>query len=196
MMAPSFQNGTAGHSVRSLPFEVHVGAPCTAVSLRQTTHPLHSLDMSNDLLKQNVRGGRMRPAARAARRFGRAAILVFIAACDLGGPADCSVDDGIIHAAITVHVFDSLTAEPIAGVYPVVAREGVYADTAEIDLFPPPEDNDTIYHGPFQMAFERAGTYEVEVSPPGYRKWIQTGVEVAQEECHVDGSILNARMVH
>ena len=143
-----------------------------------------------------MRSGTIQTVPRAARRFGSAALLVLVAGCQLGGAADCTVDDGFIHAAVTVHVFDSLSAEPIAGIYPVVARDGAYADTADIDLLPPPTDNNTIYHGPFEMAFERAGIYEVEVSPPGYRKWIQTGVEVTQDECHVDGTVLNARMVH
>ena len=152
--------------------------------------------MSNAWPNQRLCWPKTRTVARSTRCFASAAILALVAGCDLGGPADCTIDDGIIHAAITVHVFDSLSAEPVAGIYPVVARDGAYADTADVDLLPPPTDNDTIYHGPFEMAFERAGTYEVEVSPPGYRKWTQTGVEVAQDECHVDGTTLNARMVH
>jgi hypothetical protein len=152
--------------------------------------------MLNAFSKQMLRGAELRAVARAAQCGGHAVIFALVAGCGLGGAADCTVDDGIIHAAVTVHVFDSLSAEPIAGVYPVVARDGAYADTADIDRLPPPADNDTIYHGPFEMAFERAGTYEVEVSPPGYRQWTQTGVEVTQDECHVDGMVLNARMVH
>ncbi|MEO5580406.1 MAG: PEGA domain-containing protein [Gemmatimonadaceae bacterium] len=44
------------------------------------------------------------------------------------------------------------------------------------------------------LAYERAGTYTVTVTKPGYREWRRTGVQVGRDECHVITVPLTARL--
>lgn len=43
-------------------------------------------------------------------------------------------------------------------------------------------------------AYERAGTYTVIVSHPGYRQWQRMGVVVERDECHVIPEAVEARL--
>jgi hypothetical protein len=48
--------------------------------------------------------------------------------------------------------------------------------------------------GPFHLAHEQSGTYEVTVEAQGYSLWQRTGVRVRDGECHVQTAELTARL--
>lgn len=79
-------------------------------------------------------------------------------------------------AAVSVDVRDSVTNTAAGRGARIIARDGVFADTAKIA---------NAYDGPYGLAYERAGTYTVTVEQQGYRPWSRTGVSVTRDECHV-----------
>jgi len=85
--------------------------------------------------------------------------------------------------ALAVVVLDSATGAGLAQVAMAVAREGVFADTLR--------GTDSIVSG----AHERAGTYRVELSAPGYADWSRDGVKVDRDACHVQTAQLRAQLV-
>jgi hypothetical protein len=95
--------------------------------------------------------------------------------CD--NPTEPRVCTAIAVDAIVVTVVDASSNQRICDAA-VVAVDGSFR--AELRPFPgsPPE---CTYSGPT----ERAGTYEVRVSQPGYEPVSQTGIRVTADECHV-----------
>lgn len=89
--------------------------------------------------------------------------------------------------ALMVYVKDSLTNTGTASGASLVVREGTFKDSV---AFPDarPELNDLNLNA----AGERAGTYEVAVSKPGYSTWIKSNVRVTKNECHVNTVQLTA----
>jgi hypothetical protein len=85
--------------------------------------------------------------------------------------------------ALAVVVLDSATGTGLAQVAMAVAREGVFADTLR--------GTDSIVSG----AHERAGTYRVELSAPGYADWSRDGIKVDRDACHVQTAQLRALLV-
>jgi len=85
--------------------------------------------------------------------------------------------------ALAVVVLDSATGAGLAQVAVAVAREGVFADTLH--------GTDSIVSG----VHERAGTYRVELSAPGYLDWSRDGVKVERDACHVITARLRALLV-
>jgi hypothetical protein len=53
---------------------------------------------------------------------------------------------------------------------------------------------DTLYFGPFDLAYERAGRYDLEIQAPTYRPWRLTGIRVTENECHVQTVPVQARL--
>lgn len=90
---------------------------------------------------------------------------------------------------VTVFVKDSLTNAGVASGASLVVREGSFKDSV---AFPSgrPDLNDTN----LWAAGERAGTYEVTVSKPGYATWVQSNVRVTKGVCHVITVTLTARL--
>lgn len=103
------------------------------------------------------------------------------------GLAGCSKDPVICtmeaRPALAVVVVDSITGAGLAGTALVLAREGGVTDTLA--------GSDSVVSG----VFERAGTYRVEVSSPGYRPWSREGVLATGDECHVQTVRLRALLV-
>jgi hypothetical protein len=89
--------------------------------------------------------------------------------------------------ALMVYVKDSLTNTGTASGASLIVREGTYKDSV---AFPngKPELNDLNLNA----AGERAGTYQVAVSKPGYATWIKSNVRVTKNECHVNTVQLTA----
>jgi len=48
--------------------------------------------------------------------------------------------------------------------------------------------------GGLVSAGERAGTYHIDISTPGYRDWMADGVVVTRDQCHVKSVALTARL--
>ncbi len=106
-----------------------------------------------------------------------------IGGCDIVTPSD-TVCTLVAVPAISVEVVDSASNAPVGRGAQIVARDGVYADTA---MF-------TASDGPYGLAYERAGTYTVSVQQQGYRLWTISGINVSRDECHVRMMPLTARL--
>jgi hypothetical protein len=104
------------------------------------------------------------------------------AACQLPGTIACTAD---ARAAISVDVRDSVTNAAVGRGSTIIARDGAYADTAQIT---------DVFDGPYGVGYERAGTYTVTVEQQGYRPWSRPGIRVTKDECHVRGVPITARL--
>lgn len=121
-------------------------------------------------------------------RSGLSGLLTFLAplaigGCDVVTPSD-TVCTLVAVPAISVAVVDSVNNTPAGRGAKIVARDGVYADTARF----------TASDGPYGLAYERAGTYTVSVQQQGYRLWSISGINVSRDECHVRTMPLTARL--
>jgi hypothetical protein len=120
------------------------------------------------------------------------AILMSATACDILAPVNCT---DILLPGIVVHVADSATSRPVPGRVAVSVRDGTFVDsTGGETALPSGVDVDSVYHGPFYRAFEREGTYRVDVQAPGYKPWSRSGVRVNASRCHVETVELHAEM--
>ncbi len=88
------------------------------------------------------------------------------------------------YAGINVEVVNNRTGEPPGRGATLVVRDGEYTDTATLT-----EPLSVRAGGPghvhLSAAFERPGTYELDVRSPGYRPWRVGGVVVPPGRCHV-----------
>jgi hypothetical protein len=103
-------------------------------------------------------------------------------ACQLPGSVACTLE---ARAAVSIDVRDSVTNAAVGRGSTIIARDGAYADTAEIT---------GVFDGPYGLAYERAGTYTVTVDQQGYRPWSRAGIRVTKDECHVRGVSITARL--
>lgn len=103
------------------------------------------------------------------------AACLALAAC--GNPTEPRVCTAIAVDAIVVTVVDASSNQRICDAT-VVAVDGSFS--AELRPFPVSPAECT-YSGPT----ERAGTYDVRVSRPGYEPASQAGIRVTADECHV-----------
>ena len=111
-----------------------------------------------------------------------AALLPLLAAC--GNPLmgrECTTD---VKPAVSVRIQDARSGAALTGPATAVARDGAFADTAEVD----PGDSWA------RLAQERAGVYDVTVRKAGYREWTRTGVRARDGECHVRTAELVAEL--
>jgi hypothetical protein len=88
-------------------------------------------------------------------------------------------------SALSVEVRDARTGEPAAVGARGSIREGAYTDTLTVV-------------GPSTMTamdtYERAGTYDVTVTKPGYRTWTAEDVRVTADACHVRSRTIQAKL--
>lgn len=94
--------------------------------------------------------------------------------------------DAILKAGIVLTIVDGATGDPIVEAT-VIATEGSYSETVNLPSNPPAP-------GHAVLAFERPGTYRVEVQAPGYLPWVMQGVRVSRDACHVETVALTARL--
>ncbi len=106
-------------------------------------------------------------------------VLLVLTACN--NPLEC-----VEYAAFGVRAFlrDSVTNAAYTDSAVVIAREGTFADTLLSVV-------DSVWVG----VAERAGTYRLDVSVPGYVNWSRTGIVVTQkDECHVQTTDVVVRL--
>jgi hypothetical protein len=116
------------------------------------------------------------------RRLFLLASTLVSGACQLPGSVACTLE---ARAAVSIDVRDSVTNAAVGRGSTIIARDGAYADTAEIT---------GVFDGPYGLAYERAGTYTVTVDQQGYRPWSRAGIRVTKDECHVRGVSITARL--
>ena len=110
--------------------------------------------------------------------------------CAIGCSGSASSTSPCTHEfrpGVNVFVKDSLTNAGVASGASLVVREGSFKDSV---AFPSgrPDLND--YN--LAAAGERAGTYQITVSKPGYATWVQSNVRVTKNVCHVNTVTLTA----
>jgi hypothetical protein len=88
---------------------------------------------------------------------------------------------------VAVHVKDSLTGAGVASGASLVVREGLFKDSVAF-----PSSSPDLNDFPLAAAGERAGTYQIAVSKPGYATWSQSNVRVTTNQCHVNTVELTA----
>jgi hypothetical protein len=111
------------------------------------------------------------------------AALFTLGACS-SSPSAPIVCDASARAGITVTIKDAETLQPLAATARGVVRDGAYLDS--LVLVAP----DTR-----AAAFERAGTYSVEVRLAGYQNFNTSGVRVTSGTCHVNAQVVPALLL-
>ncbi len=114
--------------------------------------------------------------------------FLLTALCTLGAcsssPSDPIVCDASARAGITVTIKDAETMEPLAATARGVVRDGAYVDSLVLIA---PETR--------AAAFERAGTYSVEVRLAGYQSFNTSNVRVTAGTCHVNAVVVPALLL-
>ena len=108
--------------------------------------------------------------------------LAALATSCSAGSTNCT---DIAEAGLTVYVLDQTTGSPICNAT-VTATDGAYNEVLQQTS----PASGCYYAG----AYERAGTYDVAVSAPGYTTNNQTGIVVPAGVCHVQGQTLTFDM--
>jgi len=119
-------------------------------------------------------------ACEASIRAHWAVLILALAGCNAFEP--CQTD---IHPAVAVEVREAGTGVSLAEGARGVLREGAFVDSLRL------------WKMPAQLggAFERPGTYSVEVEHAGYVKWQRDGVRARDSSCHVRTVTLRADLV-
>lgn len=108
-------------------------------------------------------------------------------ACSQPSQANGVVCTALFAYGLSVTVVDSASGSPAGAGATVVARDGAYADSATGAPGRPEFPS-------FSLAGERAGTYSISVTRPGYKPWSRSGVEVTKDVCHVRGVAITAKL--
>lgn len=106
------------------------------------------------------------------------------------GPSDGSVCTTEARAGIIVEIRDRVSAQPLAYWAQAVVRSGSYTESLMPGLHLDYRDPQTMVSR--VGAYERAGTYSVEVTAPGFKDVRFDGVTVLSDTCHVRGVNLTA----
>jgi hypothetical protein len=91
-----------------------------------------------------------------------------------------------LRAAVDVEIREAGTNLPLAATARETVRDGAYVDS----LRPGRQEGDALVSR--QAAFERPGTYTVEVVHPGYTTWQRTGVVAHEGTCGAETVTLQA----
>lgn len=114
-------------------------------------------------------------------------ILIGVTACSAASTSPVCTQE--FRPALMVYVKDSLTNAGTASGASLVARDGDFKDSVAFPAGQPDLNNLNL-----SAAGERAGTYVVAVSKPGYATWIKSNVRVTKNACHVNTVQLTAAL--
>lgn len=114
--------------------------------------------------------------------------FALVALLTLGACSSASTDpivcDASARAGITVTIKDAETQEPLAASARGVVRDGAYVDSL---MLAGPDSR--------VAAYERAGTYSVEVRLSGYQHFNTSGIRVTKGTCHVNAQVVPALLL-
>jgi hypothetical protein len=102
-------------------------------------------------------------------------LLVGLAGCTASNTTDPVVCTTEARAGITVTVRDAETQAGIAALARGAVSDGAYVDSLRAN------GSATT----MSAAYERAGTYTVDVRATGYQGFTTTGIKVTKDQCHV-----------
>jgi hypothetical protein len=123
------------------------------------------------------------PAGRLGR--GLAPVLLALLTGCRESPNPGPICTMIFAYGLSVEIRDAVTGAGIAAGAVAVARDGSYSETLEHA----PIDSVAV-HG----AGERAGTYTITVTRPGYATWTSPPVPVTADQCHVRPVLVRAQL--
>jgi hypothetical protein len=106
-------------------------------------------------------------------------VTLVTAACSSQQSSVCTA---LYAYGITVTVLDASTSESLPVAPAGTVRDGNFSDSM------------TVMGNQLVGAGERAGTYDVMVTAPGYTAWDTAGIVVTADECHVHGVGLTATL--
>jgi hypothetical protein len=99
--------------------------------------------------------------------------------------AACPGCDDFAAPGITGLVLDAVTRQGVTVPVVAVAQDGAFVDT--LFFFQ--------RYSNFAGAYERVGTYRVQVSATGYQLWERNGIRVwMEDDCHVQPVVLDVRL--
>ena len=114
--------------------------------------------------------------------------VALVALLTFGACSSAAVDpivcDASARAGITVTIKDAETQEPLAASARGVVRDGAYVDSL---MLAGPDSR--------VAAYERAGTYSVEVRLSGYQHFSTSGIRVTKGTCHVNAQVVQALLL-
>lgn len=116
-------------------------------------------------------------------------LLALAAGCDGLGPVDCPA---VISLGVEVEIRDATTDAFIAHRATGFVTEGSFRDS--LRLIGSLRVGEEIVGTRKGGADERAGTYAVEITAPGYAPWVRSGIRVRDGECGVRTVRLVARL--
>lgn len=118
-----------------------------------------------------------------AKRLAIPLLAAALAGCgdDSTGPIVCTEE---FRYGITIEVRDGGTGAPAA-----VGAEGTLTEGAYVEALMVFGDDTMLGAG------ERAGTYDVLITKPGFEDWTASRVTVTADECHVQTVALQANLV-
>jgi hypothetical protein len=123
-------------------------------------------------------------------------VAVMLASCDVFDPGECTLQAG---PGVIVVLRDSISGSPVAMPFQVRAISGLIADSStnfanrgtQVDTIMVNVGSD---RSSVSLAYERAGTYRVEVEHPSYRPWARNGIPVREGRCHVETAVITAHL--
>jgi hypothetical protein len=130
----------------------------------------------------------------ATARKAASSVIAIAGGCLLAAGCSQTVCTLEARAGLAVGVDDATTGAAVCGAH-VVATEGAYAETLrEYPLSMPEEGDAGIAACSYAGAVERAGTYALTVSAPGYRTTTVENVTVSRDACHVIARSVTIRL--
>lgn len=96
--------------------------------------------------------------------------------------------------AISVRGVDMRTGAPVPNGYRVTARDGSYSDTDSVAGYREWQTTGSKERG-VEVAYDRPGTYDVEIDARGYHPWKVGNIPVLPGRCHVRTVLLVAHLV-
>ena len=99
------------------------------------------------------------------------ATLLTVGACGTTEPIFCTEE---ARAGINVTITDALSGNALTAGSTLTIREGDYV-----------ERSTEAFGNTIAGAWERSGTYEVSIAREGYHTWMQSGLVVNEDDCHV-----------
>lgn len=122
------------------------------------------------------------------RNWGSCALVLLVCctACD-DDPVVCLA---VYQPGFVVTIIDSLAGEPRSDIATAIVTDGAVVDTLR------PYGFDTYGREVSKAgAYERAGTYDLRITAPGYLEWARTAMRLTEDECHVRTAEIEARLV-
>ena len=115
-------------------------------------------------------------------------LIAALAACDVPGSVDCPA---IATPALVVTVVDAQSDANITGSATATATDGAFRDSLRAY-----GNTGTITRPVFtsKVLWQRAGTYRLDVTAPGYAPFARTGIRVRARTCGPETVEVTARL--